>query len=63
MLKFSVFILIACKVICNELKFAYNFLKFQKNFVHYAPFQNCLLIQPLCVLSNLVYQRNEKSAK
>ena len=37
--------LIAGKIICNVIKFAYDFMAFKKIAVHYVPFQNSLLIQ------------------
>ena len=52
--------LIAGKIICNAVKFAYDFMAYKKIAVHYVRFQNCLLTQHYGVLSNLVYRCKEK---
>ena len=36
------YFLIAGKVICNAVKFAYDFMAFKKIAVYYVRFQNCL---------------------
>ena len=41
----SISSLIAGKISCSAVKFAYGFMAFKKIAVHYVPFQNCLLIQ------------------